>query len=382
MISTPITESLIHGAAEVEPGERGLRLHRLPDWARRQFPDAQLLAMEAQPSGVRLVVRTAATSVELTTHPSRVAYRGAERPRGRIDVLVDGALHLRDELNGGDRVEVDLQTGDTAFHPGPAHITRVSGLPAGEKRVEFWLPHNETLELLTLRSDAPLVADASPARVWLHHGSSISHGSNAAAPTEIWPAVAALRAGVSLRNLGLGGSALADPFLARVMRDTPADLISVKLGINLVNLDVMRLRAFVPAIHGFLDTIRDGHPDTPLLLVSPIFCGIHEKTPGPGAFDPASFGTGQMRFIATGDADDATRLTLERIRRELHTVMERRADDPHLHFLEGTALYGEADAVQHPLPDGLHPDGATHQMIGERFVEQVFAAGGAFAPAV
>ena len=44
------------------------------------------------------------------------------------------------------------------------------------------------------------------------------------------------------------------------MRDTPADLISVKLGINLVNTDLMRLRAFGPAVHGFLDTIRDGHP--------------------------------------------------------------------------------------------------------------------------
>ena len=53
------------------------------------------------------------------------------------------------------------------------------------------------------------------------------------------------------------------------MRDTPADLISVKIGINLVNTDLMRLRAFGPAVHGFLDTIREGHPTTPLLVVSP-----------------------------------------------------------------------------------------------------------------
>ena len=67
------------------------------------------------------------------------------------------------------------------------------------------------------------------------------------------------------------------------MRDTPADLISVKIGINLVNPDLMRLRAFGPAVHGFLDTIRDGHPTTPLLVVSPMLCPIHEDTPGPGA---------------------------------------------------------------------------------------------------
>lgn len=30
-------------------------------------------------------------------------------------------------------------------------------------------------------------------------------------------------------------------------------------------------------------------------------------------------------------------------------------------------LYGEADAEEHPLPDGLHPDVFTHRRIGRRF---------------
>ena len=45
---------------------------------------------------------------------------------------------------------------------------------------------------------------------------------------------------------------LVDPFLARVMRDTPADVISLKLGINVTNSDSMRLRAFVAALNGVL----------------------------------------------------------------------------------------------------------------------------------
>ncbi|MBV5324916.1 MAG: lipase, partial [Rhodospirillaceae bacterium] len=114
-----------------------------------------------------------------------------------------------------------------------------------------------------------------------------------ASPTGTWPAVAAARAGVSLINLGLGGNALLDPFTARTMRDTPADLISVKFGINLVNTDAMRLRAFGPAMHGFLDTIREGHPTARLLVVSPILCPIHEDTPGPTAPDLAD---GQLLY--------------------------------------------------------------------------------------
>lgn len=150
--------------------------------------------------------------------------------------------------------------------------------------------------------DAPVEpAPARGRRTWLHHGSSISHGSVAASPTTTWPALAAALGGVELINLGLSGSALLDPFTARAMRDTAADLISVKIGINLVNTDLMRMRAFTPAVHGFLDTIREGHPDTPLLVISPILCPIHEDTPGPTLPDLTALRDGQLRFRAAGD---------------------------------------------------------------------------------
>ncbi|GAA2615420.1 GDSL-type esterase/lipase family protein [Paractinoplanes durhamensis] len=375
-----INSELLRGAADVEVTDRGVRPHRLPAWVRQQFPDGQLLSMESQPSGVRVVFRTSARRVELVTHATRIAYLGADRPRGRIDVYADGELVLRDVLDGGDRITVDLTTGQTAVEPGEPHTTTVA-LPGEPRRIEIWLPHNEAVELIELLADAPIEPDGTALPRWVHHGSSISHGSNAVAPSEIWPAVAARRAGVELRNLGLGGSALVDPFLARVIRDAPADFISVKLGINVVNHDAMRLRAFVPAVHGFLDTIRDGHPNTPLVLISPIFCGIHEDTPGPGSIDPASIGTGQVRFTATGNPADIAqgRLTLEVIRRELRSLAERRSGDKQLHFLEGLMLYGPDDAAALPLPDDLHPGPEAHRLIGDRFADYAFTGSGPFA---
>ncbi|WP_424465863.1 SGNH/GDSL hydrolase family protein [Pseudoclavibacter helvolus] len=381
MIVTQLSPEFIRGAVELEQTTRGVRPHRLPEVVRAQFPDPQLLLVESQPSGVRVVFETHAERVELELQSTRSVYTGIERPRGRVDVFVDGERAASDELTGGDAVEVNLQTGAMSQHEGASHTTIVGNLrPRVTKRVEFWLPHNESVELVALRSDAPLEPVAASAPVWLHHGSSISHGSNATAPSAIWPAVAARSAGVELVNLGLGGSAMVDPFLARVMRDTPADFISVKLGINVVNADAMRLRAFVPAVNGFLDTIRDGHPATPIVLISPIFCAIHEHTAGPGAFDPASFATGQVRFIATGTPGDEAqgRLTLSVIRRELAALAERRASDPNLHYLQGTELYGEADAARLPLRDALHPGPEAHQLIGERFAAYAFVQGGPF----
>ena len=378
MIDVPPSDlaALVRGAAWTETTARGLRPHRLPAWVGRQLGDPQLAVMEAQPSGVRLAFATTATAVEVVLHPTRLAYRQVERPRGAVDLVVDGAVLASEPLTGGDAVETDLATGASVLLPGAPQAVAFTGLPAGDKTVEVWLPHNESVEVVALRADAPVRPAADDRRVWVHHGSSISHGSNAATPTGTWPAVAARLGGVDLRNLGLGGSALVDPATARVIRDAPADLISVKLGINVVNLDGMRRRTFEAAVHGFLDTIRDGHPDTPLVLVTPIFCGIHEDTPGPGAFDVTELAAGRARFVATGGGDPSSgRLTLRVVRDALAAVAGRRADDPHLHLLDGLSLYGPADAEQHPLPDALHPDAATHRLIGERFAKIVFGGG-------
>jgi hypothetical protein len=383
-ISTPVTADLLRGALDLERTERGLLPHRLPARARAQRADPQLAMAESQPSGVRLVFSTRATAVELDTLPTKRAYAGAPpRPDGVYDLVVDGRLTDQAVAPGGDTLTIDMATGTAEHRPGPVATLRFTGLPGHAKHVEIWLPHNETTELVALRSDAALEPVADRGRkVWVHHGSSISHGSDAASPSTTWPAIAASRTGVELVNLGFGGSALLDPFAARAIRDTPADLISLKLGINLVNTDLMRLRAFTPAVHGFLDTVREGHPTTPLLVVSPILCPIHENTPGPTSFDPGALATGQLRFTATGDPAEraAGKLTLTVIREELSRIVRQRAaDDPNLRYLDGRELYGEADSAELPLPDRLHPDAATHRRIGERFAELGF--GGAGRPA-
>ena len=338
--------------------------------------------VEAQPSGVRISFRTRATAIELDAVATRRVHAGLPaRPPGVYDLLVNGRLTAQASVPGGNTLTIDLPTGTTRHQAGPAGTVSFTGLADFDKDVEIWLPHNELTDLVALRTDAPITSAPSDRPVWLHHGSSISQGSEAASPSATWPALAAARGGVQLINLGLGGSALLDPFTARTLRDTATDMISVKIGINLVNADLMRLRAFTPAVHGFLDTIRDGHPNTPLLIVSPIYCPIHEDTPGPSAFDIEALRGGQVRFVATGDPAEcaAGKLTLRAIRDELECIVpQRAASDPHLHYLDGLDLYGQADFADLPLPDRLHPDAAAHRRIGERFAERVFADGGSF----
>ncbi|MER6528873.1 SGNH/GDSL hydrolase family protein [Streptomyces sp. NPDC001508] len=381
-ITTPVTADLLRGHLDVEATAHGLLPHRLPARARRQIPDSQLAVAEAQPSGVRLVFRTRATVIELDTLPTKRVYRGFPAPAdGVYDLLVDGRLTAQATVAGGNvRTITDMVTQSFELSEGPSGTARFTGLPACDKDVEIWLPHTESTELIALRTDTPVEpAQDRGRKVWLHHGSSISHGSNAAHPTATWPALAAAQGGVELVNLGFSGSALLDPFTARAMRDTPADMISVKIGINIVNADLMRLRAFTPAVHGFLDTLREGHPATPVLVVSAILCPVQEDTPGPLMPD---FDGGGPRFRATGDLAERAmgRLTLNVIRDELaHLVGQRAADDPNLHYLDGRDLYGEREYAAYPLPDGVHPGPEGHLRIAENFARYAFVPGGPFA---
>lgn len=366
----PITSDLIHGALDLETTERGIVPCRLPAWAREKA-DGQLLSAQAQPAGVRLAFRTASTRVELSAHRTYPAFRGvAPRADCHADIVVDDRPLRQVETSGGTRVTIDPASGSVEVDEGPTQTIRIDDLPRGEKTVEIWLPHYERIELVSLRTDeaaTPVAFDCRPR--WVHYGSSISQGSNATAPTRTWVARVAREAGLELTNLGFSGSAMLDGFVAQVIRDLPAELISVKVGINLVNAGVVRTEELAPLLDNFLDTIRQGHPETPLVVVSAFHCAIHEDTPGPAATD---FGDGEIRYLATGTAEDvaAGKLTLRSAREVIaEAVARRRTDDPHLHFVDGLALFGADDEAAYPSADRLHPPEDAHALIAERFAD-------------
>ena len=366
----------VRGAVKVEETPEGVVLHRLPAAARAQLPDDFIRMCEAQPSGVRLVLRTSARRLELDVRATRT--RVVDRPAppgGLYDVVVDGQVVAQAAAEEYGVLDLDPVARTASGEVGPVTAVRFPELPAGEKDVEVWLPYAELTRLVELRTDAPVTrAIGTGGRPrWVHHGSSISHGASADSPTGTWPVVAARRARLDLLNLGFSGNAVLDPFTARAIRDQPANLITLKLGINVVNHDCFRSRAFVPAVDGFLDTIREGHPTTPIVVISPILCPMVEDCPGPTSLDPASPDDAPW-FRTTGRPEEIAdgKLSLRVIRELLAGVVARRSvDDPHLQYLDGLELFGQAEWDAMPMPDLLHPDAAGQRHIGERFAELV-----------
>ncbi|MBL8776035.1 MAG: lipase [Acidimicrobiales bacterium] len=370
----------LRGVQELARTETGVALRRLPSWTAAQAADPALEVMAGMPAGIRFELATDATTLELDVLATFLEVDGS--PVGptsaAFDLVVDGEEVDTQVVVDGTRVVVELGAGVFDVVEGATATVRFDGLPGDPAaRVEVWLPHATTLELRDgrLTSGATLAPASGHRRRWVHHGSSISHCMEVHRPTRTWPALVARGAGVDLADLAFAGQCLLDPCVARTIRDLPADLISLKLGINVVNGDTMRERAFVPALHGFLDTIREGHPATPLIVATPIHCPMAETRPGPhvegadGVFRPVP----RPPELADGA------LHLVRVRELMAAAVAARRDagDEHLHLLDGPALFGPADAGD--LPDGLHPNEAGYARMADRFLELAFGAGRPFA---
>lgn len=359
----------VRGAIQVIPTKRGVTASRLPSWTYLQHSHAPIVAKMAERlSGVRLEVETSATSIKVTYRSIRdtnLANGWMAAPSTiclTSDDFEESVSHSNGDLrvwNGEEIIE---------FREGNDSIA-VFSLPKaeGSRLLSIWLPHNCPVEVIDILGDAPIrPAPISIKPKWVHYGSSISHCEEADSPVGVWPVAASRMLGLELYNLGLGGCANLEQFAARTIKDLPADLISLKIGINVVNGANHTARTFQPAVHGFIDTIREGHPDTPILVISPVCCPAHENNPGPSQTD----GQGMVKGQALGAQSWVGELTLVSIRETLSELVAARSKtDSNIYFLNGLILFNEIDALT--MPDGIHPDADGYRKIAQNFVVHV-----------
>jgi lysophospholipase L1-like esterase len=353
----------VHGALELEELPDGFAPLRLPVWTRAQHADGGIDRMSAQSSGVSIRLVTAARSLQLEATFTRTV-SGAHPARPFHLVAETGAIAREITLDEGDLL---LETPDRAAARQPGARSRVRfvlGTTTSARLVTLWLPHSAATVIHTLTADAPRHPAPSTAPRWLHYGSSISHGSDLEDPRDPWPVRLARSLDLDLVNLGFAGNAMLDPFVARAIARTRADLITLKIGINIVNGDTMRARTFVPAVHNFLDLVREGHPSTPVAVITALACPIHEDATGPTREASPGKAGATPRQIPAGDGS----LTLRRTRALLEQVVTSR-DDSALHLVDGLSLLSVEEHDR--LPDNLHPDARGHDLIAQRLAPTV-----------
>jgi hypothetical protein len=337
----------IEGAVDVRRGAGYVRPFRLPV-ADLDLHHPALVFMASCPAGVRLRLRTDSTAVAFEVE-QRFPPPEFETRTPTYDATVDNELVASAPVKGErERVVLD-------------------GLPAGDKVVEVWLPVFPGVRLVgdVEVDDGASAEPAADERTrWLVYGSSISHCMEAHGPARTWPATAARLLDRHLTSMGFAGMAHLDPLVARTIARLRVDQITLKLGINIHNGATLRERTFLPLVHGFLDGIRDGHPTTPITVVSPILSPSRED-------DVRSERTNMDGSVETLVGD----LTLRQMRELLRSAVElrQRRGDEHLTYLDGTTLFGADPSDVDLLPDGLHPNGDGYELIGRRYAAAVAA---------
>lgn len=368
MVSQPLLESHVEvaGAHDHLTSDNGwISFSRLPLWSWKQFGVSGLHRWTRFPSGVRLRFRTQATTIALEVHvmPLTIARVIEEPAVARFDLVVDGHEVQTEAARKGGQIRLEMDgplTTKEEFIRGEGEEITFTNLGESMKEIEIWLPAGALVEIRSISANNEILPPTqSENKKWVHYGSSISQCAETERPLDIWSVHASRLLGLDIRNLGLAGEAHLDGFVARTIADLPADFISLKLGINVVNGDSMRERTFIPAVHNFLDTIREKKPTTPLLVISPIICPFHEVNPG-----PTLIGDSGLTSMERPHALAAGALNLPKIRTILERIVNER-DDQNLYFLNGLELFNENDL--HLMPDLLHPNSQGYRLMGERF---------------
>jgi len=326
-----LDESFFSGAVSVQRVDGALRPWRLPHDRLDLYPAPgdSLVGRAKESSGVRLRFTTDAPAVELQFLP----FRGEPMQACHsLDLTLDGEL-----------------AATVPVAPGATTAT-FSGLPDTAKVADLWLPHTSPIEITGLAVSPGCTCQPAPdpRPRWITYGSSLTHCRRAHSPARTWPAIVARRRGLHLTSLGFGGNCCLEPMLGMTIRDLPADFISLKLGINCMGSGALSARTFKAAVIGLVQIIREGHPDTPLALISPIGYPPHEATPNVVGY------------------------TIQGMREDIKDACDRlvRRGDGNLFYFDGLELFN-LDEIARYAEDQCHPDADGIELMANHFLERV-----------
>ncbi len=285
------------------------------------------MASARLPVGVRLELVGDAEVLELDyeTRTDDFGYRG--EGAGTAFTLVQ-----RDEIVAEHRARLG---------PGTVRFTLdVAGGRSPDAPLLVYLPEGMRPIVRAIRAFGGSLEPAPAQPRWVAYGDSIAEGWIATGPVGAWPAIAGRRYALDVVNLGYAGSARGETVSAEHVAGLRADVVSVSHGTNCWSRIPFSVAGFREQTRTFLEVVRQGHPDTPIVVTSPILRPDAEETPN--------------RLGATLD--------------DLRSVMEEVAEariaggDDALTLVSGRGLIGADD-----LPDGVHPGDHGHEILAHAF---------------
>ena len=303
---------------------------KFPRFDRRTRTGIHGRNMAAQPTGVelRFVGDGPAASFTLQNHGERASV-----------VLRKGAFFV---------ARYEIASGSTRRFPisGGERLPQVTAekQQSGGWSHEVWRIQLERGDLLLKELDGgegdlrPPRAEEKPRLRWLAYGSSITH-----ADLNGYPSVAAQVLPADVLNKGMSGSCHIENRTADYLAAQRFDLATLELGINMRS--AFDPTEFERRVVYLLNKLREGRPETPLVLLTHFLNKDHHPVGEP----PAEAGK-QIAF--------------DEVLRRQH----RDRDDPHLHLIEGTELLTDFGLL---AADLIHPTHEGQAQMGLRLAERL-----------
>ena len=297
-------------------------------WLDENLPDLYRLPRQAAsslPDGVRQQMRfPAGASLRLRSDTSELRLRvrcTPEHPAAELDIYVDGRFW------------------GTTPVTAEGEAVCFTGAPREPKEVAVYLPLRHELQVTEYGTDADAKCEKpeSPIRdlPLVLYGSSVAQGIGSARPAMSYASVLGRSMNADLVNLGFGGAGKAEPDVVDLVAQIHACCYLLDLGKSYG-------RQSAAAYTAMMTTLRQTHPDTPIVCITPIF---------------------SSREFYSEPYVDLSRHTRTVVR---EATAERLARGDSLVFLvEGEALLSPEDS-DGLTRDGVHPNDLGHWLIAER----------------
>lgn len=309
--------------------ENGGEWYRLPLRLKNSLPKA-VWDLGQSPSGGRIRFRTDSASIAI-----RLEYPSAPNMRNMhafgqtgVDLYVDGVYRA-------------TATAASDSKPGvPVEFTyfETPGGPRAEHEVTLYLSLYKPVKVLAIGVDKQ--ARLSRPRPFalgqpvVYYGTSITQGGCASRPGMSYQAILGRMLNLDFVNLGFSGNGRGEPEVARMTAEIGAACFVLDFAQNNKTVE-----SLAEVYEPFLKTLRDKHPHTPLLAITPIASAAERLGPA-------------------GER-------LEAMRTHIRKVVARRIaeGDPRLQLVEGTDLLGP-DRLD-GLVDSSHPNDLGFQWMAE-----------------
>jgi lysophospholipase L1-like esterase len=224
---------------------------RLPAVAAEKLP-ADTVRAARVPAGVHLALTGTARRIDLRIRVGADTWRPAPTapevflvhgPAGSYPVPLD---------RGSDLVRIRLPN-------------RLADQP-----VRVYLPETVELQLLSLTAADGEVAPAPRGPAWVVYGDSIAQGWSVTEAGRAWPSLVADALGLDLVNLGFAGAARGELPAAHAVAGSQAAAVALAWGTNCYSTVPTDAAHLAETVRLFLTVVRQGLPDVPVVVVSPI----------------------------------------------------------------------------------------------------------------